>query len=245
VRKVIESTAAPVIELADVRKVHKSGEVSVEALRGIDLVVREGEFVAIMGPSGSGKTTLLGILGLLDRPTSGSYELVGQEVSTLDETRRARVRGQRIGFVFQAYNLVPRSSAFKNVELPLIYAGVPARERRDRVLAALAEVGLAGRAKHMPTQLSGGEQQRVAIARALVARPSVLLPDEPTGNLDSASAEDVLAILERVNGQGTTIVMVTHSAEVAERASRILRLADGAVVADEVFNHTLAVGAAG
>ena len=241
----IETAPAPVIELADVRKVHNSGEVSVEALRGIDFVVREGEFVAIMGPSGSGKTTLLGILGLLDRPTSGSYELVGQEVSTLDETRRARVRGQRIGFVFQAYNLVPRSSAFKNVELPLIYAGVPARDRRDRVLAALGEVGLAGRVNHMPTQLSGGEQQRVAIARALVVRPSVLLPDEPTGNLDSASAEDVLALLERVNRQGTTIVMVTHSAEVAERASRILRLADGAVVADEVLDHTLAVGAAG
>jgi len=242
---VIETAPAPVIELADVRKIHNSGEISVEALRGIDLVVREGEFVAIMGPSGSGKTTLLGILGLLDRPTSGSYELVGQEVSTLDETRRARVRGQRIGFVFQAYNLVPRTSAFKNVELPLIYAGVPARERRERVLAALAEVGLAGRVNHLPTQLSGGEQQRVAIARALVVRPSVLLPDEPTGNLDSASAEDVLAILERVNGQGATIVMVTHSAEVAERASRILRLADGAVVADEVPDRTLAVGAAG
>ena len=238
-----EDAGASIIDLADVTKEYRSGEVSVGALRGVSLVVQEGEFVAIMGPSGSGKTTLLGILGCLDRPTSGSYRLVGQEMSTLDETRRARVRGQRIGFVFQAYNLLPRSTAYRNVELPLIYAGVAPRERRERALAALSEVGLAERADHLPTQLSGGEQQRVAIARALVARPSVLLADEPTGNLDSASAEDVLGVLGRVHAQGATIVMVTHSAEVGGRASRIVRLADGLVVADERATAQVAVGA--
>jgi putative ABC transport system ATP-binding protein len=233
-----------IIEIADVTKVYRSGEVSLAALRGVDFVVREGEFVAIMGPSGSGKTTLLGILGCLDRPTTGAYRLVGEEMSSLDEARRARVRGQRIGFVFQAYNLLPRSTAFKNVELPLVYAGVPANERRRRAVDALAEVGLAERANHHPTQLSGGEQQRVAIARALVVRPSVLLADEPTGNLDSASAEEVLTLLERLNNRGATIVVVTHSEEVAERASRIVRLADGLVVADEPVDRRVAAGVA-
>jgi putative ABC transport system ATP-binding protein len=240
------STAPPeaTIKLADVSKVYGSGEVAVEALRGVSFVVREGELVAIMGPSGSGKTTLLGILGCLDRPTTGSYRLAGQEVSALDETRRARVRAERIGFVFQAYNLLPRSSAFRNVELPLVYAGVSARERRGRALEALGEVGLAGRAHHLPTQLSGGEQQRAAIARALVVHPSVVLLDEPTGNLDSANAEEVLTILERVNRQGATMVIVTHSSEVASRASRVLRLADGQVVADEPVDHALVLASA-
>ncbi len=230
-------SAAGVIELSDVTKVHRSGDLLVAALGGVSFAVREGEFVAIMGASGSGKTTLLGILGLLDRPTSGSYRLVQEEVATLDETARARIRGQRIGFVFQAYNLIPRATAFKNVELPLVYSGVRASERRTRVLEALAEVGLAERVGHVPTQLSGGEQQRVAIARALVVRPSVVLADEPTGNLDSTSEGDVLAILERMNGQGATIVMVTHSNEVAEHASRVVRLADGLVVADEALER--------
>jgi putative ABC transport system ATP-binding protein len=240
------STAPPeaTIELADVSKVYGSGEVAVEALRGVSFVVREGELVAIMGPSGSGKTTLLGILGCLDRPTTGSYRLARQEVSALDETRRARVRAERIGFVFQAYNLLPRSTAFRNVELPLVYAGVSARERRGRALETLGEVGLADRAHHLPTQLSGGEQQRVAIARALVVHPSVVLLDEPTGNLDSASAEEVLTILERVNRQGATMVIVTHSSEVASRASRVLRLADGQVVADEPVDHALELASA-
>jgi putative ABC transport system ATP-binding protein len=241
---VSEDGGASIIDVADVTKVYRSGDVSVDALRGISLVVREGEFVSIMGASGSGKTTLLGILGCLDRPTTGTYSLVGQEMSRLDETRRARVRGQRVGFVFQAYNLLPRSSAYKNVELPLVYAGVAPRERRRRVLEALAEVGLAERTRHRPAQLSGGEQQRVAIARALVVRPSVLLADEPTGNLDSESAEEVLTLLERVNRRGATIVLVTHSEEVAERASRIVRLADGRVVADESVERPLAVGLA-
>jgi putative ABC transport system ATP-binding protein len=234
-----------VLRLDKVNKYYRVGTHSLHVLRDVDFEVADGEFVAIMGPSGSGKTTLLGILGLLDRPTSGSYLLDGQEVATVDESRRARVRGERIGFVFQAYNLLPRSTAYKNVELPLIYAGTPRRERRGRVLAALAEVGLADRVSHSPTQLSGGEQQRVAIARALVVRPSVVLADEPTGNLDSASADDVLAILERVHHQGATIVMVTHSSEVAERASRTVRLADGLVVADERHEQQLAVGAVG
>jgi len=236
---VSEAAGSPVIELTDVTKAYRSGDLAVEALRGVSFVVREGEHVAIMGPSGSGKSTLLGILGCLDRPTSGSYELVGQETATLDETRRARLRAERIGFVFQAYNLIPRSTAYKNVELPLVYAGVPSKQRKGRVLEALAEVGLAKRADHMPTQLSGGEQQRVAIARALVARPSVLLADEPTGNLDSASAKEVLALLERLHGQGATIVIVTHSSEVAQHAGRLLGFADGLVVRDEPVESTL------
>jgi putative ABC transport system ATP-binding protein len=234
---------ASVIELSDVSKVYDTGEISVQALRSVSLVIREGEFVAIMGPSGSGKTTLLAILGCLDRPSSGSYRLVGEEMSTLDETRRAHVRGERIGFVFQAYNLLPRTSAYRNVELPLVYAGVAARERRSRVLAGLGEVGLSDRAGHLPTQLSGGQQQRVAVARALVMQPSVLLLDEPTGNLDSASEEEVLGLLERVNRAGATLAMVTHSNEVAERASRIVRLADGAVISDQPVERTLAAGA--
>lgn len=228
-----DRAGAKVLELADVWKTYRSGELSVQALRGVSFVVREGEFVAVMGPSGSGKTTLLGILGCLDRPTSGSYRLVGQEMSELPEKRRAHVRGAEIGFVFQAYNLLPRSTAYKNVELPLVYGRVPMRDRRQRVLDALADVGLSDRASHLPTQLSGGQQQRTAIARALVAKPSVVLADEPTGNLDSASAQDVLGVLERLNRGGATIVLVTHSGEVAERASRILRMADGLVVADE------------
>ena len=241
----MSSAGVAVIEVSGVTKVHRSGDLTVEALRSIDLVVLEGEFVSIMGRSGSGKTTLLGILGCLDRPTSGSYRLDGQEMANLDETRRAHVRGQKIGFVFQAYNLLPRSTAFRNVELPLVYAGVSRGERRRRALDALAEVGLESRVDHLPSQLSGGEQQRVAVARALVVRPSVVLLDEPTGNLDSASAEDVLAILDRLSAGGATIVMVTHSLEVAERADRIVRLADGRVVGDERVDHRVAVGVAG
>ena len=228
-------TPVALLELEGVRKAYRSGDVLVEALRGVSFAVHEGEYVAIMGESGSGKTTLLGILGCLDRPTSGSYRLIGQEMSTLPETRRARVRGERIGFVFQAYNLLSRATAFKNVELPLIYSGVPARERRPRVEEALSAVGLADRSSHHPNQLSGGEQQRVAIARALVTSPSVVLADEPTGNLDSASADEVLAIFDRLHSAGTTIVSVTHSHEVGRRSQRILRVADGLLVGDTVL----------
>ncbi|HEV7639927.1 MAG TPA: ABC transporter ATP-binding protein [Gaiellaceae bacterium] len=222
----------PIIDVTGVTKVYRTGDVLVEALRGIDFVVQAGEHVAIMGESGSGKTTLLGILGCLDRPTAGSYRLVGEEMSRLPETRRARMRGERIGFVFQAYNLLPRATAYQNVELPLVYARVSKRERRRRALDALAAVGLADRAGHHPNQLSGGQQQRVGIARALVTGPSVVLADEPTGNLDSASAAEVLDILDRLHEQGTTIVTVTHSLDVAHRASRIVHVADGLVVDD-------------
>jgi putative ABC transport system ATP-binding protein len=225
--------SAPVLELTDVTKLYRTGDLIVEALRGVSFAVDPGEYVAIMGESGSGKTTLLGILGCLDRPTSGSYRLVGREMSMLPETQRARVRGERIGFVFQAYNLLPRANAFQNVELPLVYARVPRRERRARVLDALAAVGLSDRADHHPNQLSGGQQQRVAIARALVTKPSVVLADEPTGNLDSASAGEVLSLLDALNAQGTTVVMVTHSHDVGLRASRILSVADGELVRDE------------
>jgi putative ABC transport system ATP-binding protein len=232
-----------VLELERVTKAYRAGDVLVEALRGISFTVREAEFVAVTGESGSGKTTLLGILGCLDRPTSGSYRLMGEEMATLAETRRARVRGDRIGFIFQAYNLLPRATAYKNVELPLVYAGVPARARQPRVLDALERVGLADRAQHHPNQLSGGQQQRVAIARALVTKPGVVLADEPTGNLDSASAAEVLGLLDQLHAQGSTIVMVTHSKEVAGHASRILRMADGLVVAYTEVGRTVGIGA--
>jgi putative ABC transport system ATP-binding protein len=236
---VAEAAGAAVIELSGVTKVHGGGDVRVDALREIDFTVHEREFVAVMGPSGSGKTTLLGILGLLDRPTSGTYRLVGEEVTGLDEARRARVRRERIGIVFQAYNLLPRATAYENVELPLVYGNVDKRERRRLTLAALAAVGLESRIDHRPASLSGGEQQRVAIARALAVRPDVLLADEPTGSLDSENAEEILRLLDRINRMGTTIVMVTHSSEVAGGASRVLRLADGRVAADNLVEQRL------
>jgi putative ABC transport system ATP-binding protein len=226
---------AELLEVDEVTRAYRTGEVLVEALRGVTFDVRAGEYVAIMGESGSGKTTLLGIIGCLDRPTSGSYRLLGQEMSTLPESQRARVRGERIGFIFQAFNLLPRATAYQNVELPLVYANVPLRERRPRIIDALAAVGLADRADHHPNQLSGGQQQRVGIARALVTHPSVVLADEPTGNLDSKSADEVLAILDRLNDEGTTIVVVTHSVEVAGRTSRILRVHDGLLVDDSAL----------
>jgi putative ABC transport system ATP-binding protein len=222
-----------VIETRGLRKLFDSGSLSVEALAGVDLVVEPGEFLAIMGPSGSGKSTLLSILGCLERPTEGSYRLAGEEVAGFDERKAARVRRERIGFVFQAFNLLSRSTALQNVELPLIYAGVGRRERRARANEALAAVGLDDRGSHLPSQLSGGQQQRVAVARAIVTRPDVLLADEPTGNLDSKSEAEVLGILERVHTQGAMIVMVTHAREVAVRGTRIVHMLDGAIELDE------------
>jgi putative ABC transport system ATP-binding protein len=223
-----------VIETAALRKRYASGELDVEALGGIDLVVAGGEFVAIMGPSGSGKSTLLSILGCLERPTAGEYRLAGEEVAGFDERKAARVRRERIGFVFQAYNLLPRSTALQNVELPLVYGHVGRRERRERAGAALEAVGLADRREHLPAQLSGGQQQRVAVARALVTQPDVLLADEPTGNLDSHSEAEVLAILEGLHAEGVTIVIVTHAREVAEHGTRILHMLDGLIDLDEL-----------
>jgi putative ABC transport system ATP-binding protein len=208
---------------------------TVEALRGVDLVVRPGEFVAVMGPSGSGKSTLLSILGCLERPSEGSYRLAGTEVASFDERTAARMRREHIGFVFQAYNLLPRATALHNVELPLIYQGLARQERRDRARAALAGVGLEDRLDHHPSQLSGGQQQRVAIARALVTRPDVLLADEPTGNLDSRSEADILDMLSAAHTGGATIVMVTHAREVAERGTRIVHMLDGLVDVDEAL----------
>jgi putative ABC transport system ATP-binding protein len=222
-----------VIHCVDVRKRFQSGSGGVDALRGVDLAVRAGEYLAVMGPSGSGKSTLLSILGCLEPPTSGTYHLAGDDVSRFDERTAARVRRQRIGFVFQGFNLLPRLDARENVELPLVYAQVPADERRRRAQTALAAVGLADRAGHLPSQLSGGQQQRVAVARAIVVQPDVVLADEPTGNLDSRSAEEVLEVLSLVHARGGTLVMVTHARDVAERGTRIVHMLDGRVHSEE------------
>src|SRR5262245_37320706 len=208
--------AVPVIALTDIEKVYASGELSFRALRGVSLEIARGEFVAIVGASGSGKSTLMNIVGCLDRPTSGSYKLAGHDVSQLDADARAFVRNRLLGFIFQGFNLLARTSAVENVELPLAYRGAGARERRQRAVRALALVGLAERLKNTPAQLSGGQQQRVAIARALVTEPALLLADEPTGNLDSRTTEEVLALLQWLNRErGLTIVMVTHEPDVA------------------------------
>ncbi|GAA1684801.1 ABC transporter ATP-binding protein [Glycomyces endophyticus] len=221
-----------VIALDRVAKVYGHGETAVHALRGVSLAVEQGEYVAVMGTSGSGKSTLMHILGLLDQPTSGSYRLDGVDVAGLDEGAQSLVRSRRIGFVFQAFNLIPRTTAAANVELPLAYARVSRTDRRRRVAAALAQVGLADRAGHKPNQLSGGQQQRVAVARALVTAPSLLLADEPTGNLDSRSTADILDLFDRLHESGRTIILITHEDEVAERAGRVIRLRDGDVVSD-------------
>jgi len=221
------------IEVKDLTKVYKMGDVIVNALRGVDLNVDSGEFVAIMGPSGSGKSTLMDILGCLSNPTSGSYKLEGEEVGKLSETRLAGIRNRKIGFVFQAYNLLPRTSALRNVELPLIYARVPRRERRQRALAALEAVGLADRIHHKPNEMSGGQQQRVAIARALVNRPSIFFADEPTGNLDSKSSEEIMNVFQNLSKNGNTIIMVTHENDIAAYSRRIIRLRDGVIELDE------------
>jgi putative ABC transport system ATP-binding protein len=223
----------PVLDVQRVRKTYGQGETEVQALRGVSLTVERGDYVAIMGASGSGKSTLMNILGCLDIPTTGRYLLDGVDVSRLNDRQLALVRNRRIGFVFQAFNLIARTSALANVELPLAYAGVKSAERRRRANLALSMVGLADRAGHEPNQLSGGQQQRVAVARALVTAPALVLADEPTGNLDTQSSSDVLAVFDRLSASGRTIVLITHEPDVAERAKRLIRLVDGHIVQDE------------
>jgi putative ABC transport system ATP-binding protein len=221
-----------VIELAGVARTYEVGGQPVRALDGVDLAIGDGEYVAVMGPSGSGKSTLLNVLGCLDRPSAGSYRLDGRLVSDLDDRQLSGVRQEGVGFVFQTFHLVPRLTALGNVELPMVFAGVPAAERRRRAAAALERVGLAPRAHHRPDQLSGGERQRVAIARAVVLEPSILLADEPTGNLDSRSGAEIVALLEDLNAKGLTLIVVTHDEAVGQRARRLVRLVDGRVVED-------------
>jgi putative ABC transport system ATP-binding protein len=225
-------SSEPLIRVSDVRKVYKTGDVEVHALRGVSLDVQAGEFVAIMGSSGSGKSTLMNLLGCLDRPSSGSYRLASREVGKMDRNELADVRNEVLGFVFQSFNLLSRTSALENVELPLVYRGVGSRERHRRAKSALDRVGLASRLDHTPAQLSGGQQQRVAIARALVGDPKVILADEPTGTLDSQTSIDVMALFQELGRQGITIVVVTHESDIAERASRVVVVKDGLVVSD-------------
>jgi putative ABC transport system ATP-binding protein len=223
------TTTRPVLALEDVRKTYRTGSLEVEALRGVSLDISEGEYVAIMGPSGSGKSTLMHILGCLDVPTSGRYRLAGDDVADMDEAALAEVRNRRIGFVFQQFNLLPSLTAARNVELPLTYAGVSPAERRRRANEALTRVGLADRVEHRPGELSGGQQQRVAVARALVTEPDLILADEPTGNLDSVSADDVLGLMNELYEAGRTLVLITHDLEVASAAGRVIGIRDGLV----------------
>ena len=223
----------PVVQLVDVWKTYDTGSVPVHALRGVSVSVNQGEYISIIGPSGSGKSTFMHILGCLDVPTSGQYYLGGLDVSRMDEEHLAVVRNRRIGFVFQQFHLLPSLTAWRNVELPLIYAGVDRRDRRQRALEALEHVGLTNRVHHFPNQLSGGQQQRVAIARALVTAPDLLLADEPTGNLDSRSSADVLAMLDELHQSGRTIVLITHEQDVAGAAERIMRFRDGRFIGEQ------------
>ncbi|MEV6239253.1 ABC transporter ATP-binding protein [Lentzea sp. NPDC051838] len=220
---------SPVIEVRDLRKTYGAGDTAVHALRGLDLTVQKGEYIAIMGASGSGKSTLLNILGCLDVPTSGKYLLDGIDTGDFDEEQLSLLRNRKIGFVFQSFNLVPRTTALANVELPLVYAGVRRAQRRERALAALDLVGLKDRTHHRPNELSGGQQQRVAIARALVTSPAIVLADEPTGNLDTDSSREVLGILDRLHASGRTVVLITHEDDVAAHAMRTVRVVDGKV----------------
>ena len=226
-------TSKALIQLDEICKTYDSGENAVQALRGVDVAIEKGEFAAIIGPSGSGKSTLMHILGCLDTPTSGRYWLDGEDVAEMSARQLARVRNQKIGFVFQTFNLLPRASILKNVELPLLYAGASRDERRERAFKALERVGLDKRAKHRPNELSGGQRQRVAIARALVNDPSLILADEPTGNLDQKTGSDIINIFEELAGHGETIVLVTHDPAIAARCQRRITLVDGEIVSGE------------
>jgi putative ABC transport system ATP-binding protein len=230
------TSATPIIELADVHKLYATGAAEVQALRGVSLVINPGEYLAVMGPSGSGKSTLMHILGCLDIPSAGTYRLAGTDVSGMSEMELALVRNQRIGFVFQQFNLLPSMSALRNVELPLCYAGVGRAERQVRALAALERVGLADRVEHRPGELSGGQQQRVAVARSLVTDPALLLADEPTGNLDSRSTEDLLSLFDELHAAGRTIVLITHENTVADAAGRVVRIRDGQLETPELVS---------
>ena len=228
-----ERAAPPLIEVRDLVKVYRTGDVALRALDGVSFSVAHGEFVAVMGPSGSGKSTTMNMLGCLDSPTEGRYLLDGRDVAQLSGDELAKVRNEKLGFVFQGFNLLPRLSAVDNAALPLVYAGVPARERRERAREALERVGLGARLEHRPNQMSGGQQQRVAIARALVGRAPLILADEPTGNLDTRTSEEIMGLLVEVNREGKTVVLVTHEPDIAACARRVLHFKDGRLVADE------------
>ncbi len=222
------------LEIKKIKKIYQMGKVKVEALRGVSFYIDKGEFVAIMGPSGSGKSTLMHIIGCLDQPTEGNFIIGGKDVSKLNDDRLAEIRNKRIGFVFQQYNLLSRTSILHNVEIPLIYAGLKAKQRRELAMQALESVGLGDRVKHKPNEISGGEKQRAAIARALVNDPLIILADEPTGNLDTKTGEEIMKIFYKLHQQGHTLIMVTHEAEVARHARRIIHLRDGLIEKDEV-----------